>query len=289
MNGVLLINKEKGYTSRDVVNKVSKILGIKQIGHTGTLDPMATGVLVLCVGEATKLNEILTANYKEYEAEITLGVLTDTLDVTGTILKEECVNFSLEQILEALKCIKGKYIQETPIYSAVKVNGKKLYEYARNNEEVTLPKREVDIKEIELISDIKRIDDKVIFSIKCLVSKGTYIRTLAYDIAKILGTVGVMSKLNRTKQGRFGINACVTLDDIANGNYQLITIEDALIDYKKVQVDTYLEERIRNGSILQNRYGCPVLFVNSQNKALALYQPYDKDNTKIKPWKMFVN
>ena len=287
MNGILLINKPQDITSRDVVNKVGKILGIKKVGHTGTLDPLATGVLVLCVGEATKLNEILTSEYKEYEAEITLGLLTDTLDITGNILKEEKTNFNKEQILKALKQIQGIYIQETPIYSAVKVNGKKLYEYARNNEEVVLPKREVDIKEIELISDVKQENNKIIFNISCLVSKGTYIRALAYDIAKILGTIGVMSKLKRTKQGKFNIEDCYSLDDIENGNYKFISIEDILSDFKKVMVDECLEEKIKNGSILENRYGCEVLFVNTENKVLALYKPYDKDKTKIKPWKMF--
>jgi len=287
MNGILLINKGQNYTSRDIVNYVGKILGTKQIGHTGTLDPLATGVLVLCVGKATKLNEILTSEYKEYEAEITLGILTDTFDITGNVLKEQKTNVTKEQILNALHKIKGKYIQETPIYSAVKVNGKKLYEYARNNEFVELPKREVDIKKMELIGDIKQEDNKTIFNIRCLVSKGTYIRALAYDIAKLLGTIGVMSKLNRTKQGDFSIEDCSTIEDVENSNYKLITIEKVLSRFKKVMVDEYLEEKIKNGSILENRCGCEVLFVNKENKALALYQPYDKDNTKIKPWKMF--
>ena len=287
MNGILLINKPQDITSRDVVNKVGKIIGTKKIGHTGTLDPLATGVLVLCVGEATKLNEILTSEYKEYEAEITLGILTDTLDVTGNVIKEEETNVTKEQILNALYKIKGKYIQETPIYSAVKVNGKKLYEYARNNESVELPKREVDIKEIELIGEIRRVNKKTVFNIRCLVSKGTYIRALSYDIAKLLDTVGVMSKLTRTKQGNFNIEDCSTLEEVETGKYKLISIEDVLSNFKNVVADDYLEARIKNGSILENRYGCEVLFVNKENKPLALYQPYEKDNTKIKPWKMF--
>lgn len=287
MHGVLLINKEKDCTSRDVVNKVGKLLGTKKLGHTGTLDPLATGVLVLCVGEATKLNEILTSEYKEYEAEITLGLLTDTLDITGTILKEENVNINKDQIIDAINKIKGKYIQETPIYSAVKVNGKRLYEYARNNEEVILPKREVDIKEIELISDLEYKEGKIIFNIRTLVSKGTYIRALAYDIAKLLGTIGVMSKLKRTKQGKYNIEDCNKVEDIEKGNYKLIEIEEALSDFKKIKVDNYLEEKIKNGNILENREGCEVLFMSSNNKPLALYKPYEKDETKIKPWKMF--
>ena len=158
MSGIIVINKPSNYTSRDIVNIVSRELHTKKVGHTGTLDPMATGVLVVCAGEATKLVELITDTYKEYEAEITLGILTDTLDSEGNILKEEDVSFTKEEITKAISSMKGKYIQEVPIYSAIKVNGKKLYEYAREGIEVTLPKREVDIKEIELISDIYSVD-----------------------------------------------------------------------------------------------------------------------------------
>lgn len=287
MNGILLINKEQNYTSRDVVNKVGKILGTKKIGHTGTLDPMATGVLVICVGSATKLNEILTSTYKEYEAEITLGLLTDTLDITGNILKEENVFVIKTEIIEALSKMQGTYIQEVPIYSAVKVNGKKLYEYARNNESVELPKREVDIKEIELIGDIKYQNNKTIFNIKCLVSKGTYIRALVNDIAKNLNTVGVMSKLNRTKQGNFDIKDCYTLQDIEQDNYKLIEPKEVLKDYPKVIVSGNLKKLISNGAIVDNIWNqTEVLFVDKNDKLIALYKVYDKDNTKLKPWKM---
>lgn len=290
MNGILLINKEKNYTSRDMVNKVGKILGTKKIGHTGTLDPMATGVLVLCVGKATKLNEILTATYKEYEAEITLGILTDTLDITGNILKEEIVNVDKEMILKTLNEMQGKYIQEVPIYSAVKVNGRKLYEYARNNEFVELPKREVDIKELSLVGDIKYQDNKIIFTIKCLVSKGTYIRALVNDIATKLNTIGVMSKLIRTKQGNFSINDCYTLTDIENGNYKLISIDEVLKEYFKVVISDNLEKLIANGAIVDNIWGKDkILFIDKNNNLIALYKMYDKDNTKLKPWKMFTN
>lgn len=130
---ILIVNKEKDYTSRDVVNIISKKLNTKKVGHTGTLDPMATGVLVICVDEATKLVEILQAHTKEYIAEITLGLDTDTLDITGNILKEENVNFNKEEIIKALNNLKGFYNQQVPIYSAVKIDGKKLYQYARNN------------------------------------------------------------------------------------------------------------------------------------------------------------
>lgn len=290
MNGILLVNKKENWTSRDVVNRVGKILGTKKVGHTGTLDPLATGVLVLCIGSATKLNEILTSTYKEYEAEITLGLLTDTLDITGNELKEEKVNVNKEQILEALNKMTGKYIQEVPIYSAVKVNGRKLYEYARAGESVELPKREVDIKELELIGNIKYTDNKTIFNIRCLVSKGTYIRALVNDIANSLNTIGVMSKLTRTKQGKFKLENCYKIEDIESGNYKLISIAEALNNFPKVVVDGYLENLIKNGAVINDEWKQEhILFINKNNCLLALYKSYDKDKNKLKPWKMFNN
>ena len=290
MNGILLVNKKENWTSRDVVNKVGKILGTKKVGHTGTLDPLATGVLVLCIGSATKLNEILTSTYKEYEAEITLGLLTDTLDITGNELKEEKVKVNKEQILEALNKMTGKYVQEVPIYSAVKVNGRKLYEYARAGESVELPKREVDIKELELIGNIKYTDNKTIFNIRCLVSKGTYIRALVNDIANGLNTIGVMSKLTRTKQGKFKLENCYKIEDIESGNYKLISIAEALNNFPKVVVDGYLENLIKNGAVINDEWKQEhILFIDKNNCLLALYKSYDKDKTKLKPWKMFNN
>lgn len=290
MNGILLVNKKENWTSRDVVNKVGKILGTKKVGHTGTLDPLATGVLVLCIGSATKLNEILTSTYKEYEAEITLGLLTDTLDITGNELKEEKVKVNKEQILEALNKMTGKYVQEVPIYSAVKVNGRKLYEYARAGESVELPKREVDIKELELIGNIKYTDNKTIFNIRCLVSKGTYIRALVNDIANSLNTIGVMSKLTRTKQGKFKLENCYKIEDIESGNYKLISIAEALNNFPKVVVDGYLENLIKNGAVINDEWKQEhILFIDKNNCLLALYKSYDKDKNKLKPWKMFNN
>lgn len=290
MNGILLVNKKENWTSRDVVNKVGKILGTKKVGHTGTLDPLATGVLVLCIGSATKLNEILTSTYKEYEAEITLGLLTDTLDITGNELKEEKVKVNKEQILETLNKMTGKYVQEVPIYSAVKVNGRKLYDYARAGESVELPKREVDIKELELIGNIKYTDNKTIFNIRCLVSKGTYIRALVNDIANSLNTIGVMSKLTRTKQGKFKLENCYKIEDIESGNYKLISIAEALNNFPKVVVDGYLENLIKNGAVINDEWKQEhILFIDKNNCLLALYKSYDKDKTKLKPWKMFNN
>ena len=269
MNGVLLVDKPKGITSRDVVDKVVKKFGTKKVGHTGTLDPIATGVLVICVGKATKLVNYLTSTEKEYIATVELGTKTDTLDNTGNILEERASKYSKEQIIEVLNSFKGKYEQEVPIYSAVKVNGKKLYEYARNNEEVVLPKREVEIKDIVLLNDIKYKKGKTIFKFKCTVSKGTYIRALINDIATRLNTVGIMTDLRRTKQGKFSIQDCINIDSVELNS--LIGIID-ILDCKKVELTNDIEKKVLNGNKLKNIYNVnEVLFVN-KNKAIALYE-----------------
>lgn len=289
MDGILLINKEAGVTSRDVVNVISKHLNIKKVGHTGTLDPMATGVLVICIGKATKLVDIITDHDKEYIAEVTLGIKTDTLDITGNIIEEEKCFKTRDEIIDVLNNMIGEYEQEVPIYSAVKIKGKKLYEYARNNEKVELPKRLVNIKELSLASDIQYINDKVVFSIKCLVSKGTYIRSLINDIAQKLNTIGVMSKLVRTKQGNFILEDCITIDEFIKDNYQIKPIKEVLIDYPQMKVDKNLEKDIKNGKIINNNYGCPkILFISADGQELALYHESPSDKGKLKPWKMLI-
>ena len=285
MNGILIVNKPSGYTSRDIVNIVSKKLRIKKIGHTGTLDPMARGVLVLCIGNATKLVELITDTYKEYVAEITLGILTDTLDSEGTIIKIDKKDITKDEIIKVLESMKGKYIQEVPIYSAVKVNGKKLYEYAREGIEVTLPKREVDIKNIELVSDII-YDEYIKFKIKTTVSKGTYIRSLVNDIANKLNTIGIMSSLNRTKQGRFDIEDSYTIVDIENGNYKLLNIDDVLSDMYTIDINDDLYKKVSNGVKLDNTYGKDMILFKYNNKVIAIYK---NDNNILKVYKMFNN
>ena len=280
MNGVLLINKPSGITSRDVVNEVSRILNIKKVGHTGTLDPLATGVLVLCIGKATKLVELLTSSEKEYLAEVTLGIRTDTLDITGNILEKKTEIIDRKLIEDTLKTFKGKYNQSVPLYSAIKVKGKKLYEYAREGLKIELPSREVEIKEIELIAFS---GDK--FTFKCLVSKGTYIRSLVNDICSTMGVIGTMSSLTRTKQGKFKIDDCIDIDNI--NDKKIIDMAEVL-DIPKYEVDEYLKNKIVNGQILENRYHKLKIQFVYQNKLIAIYQVYEKDCTKIKPYRIFV-
>ena len=284
MNGILLINKPIDYTSRNVVNKLTRILKTKKIGHTGTLDPIATGVLVVCVGNTTKLCELLTSEYKEYIATIKLGIKTDTLDTTGTIIEEKDYNVTEEQIIEVLNSFLGDSIQTTPIYSAVKVNGKKLYEYAREGIEVELPKRNINISNIELLS---YKDDEIKF--KTTVSKGTYIRALIDDICTKLNTVGTMSSLIRTKQGQFTLEQTFTLEDIENGKYEFISIEKALSKIETITIDEELYNKVKNGSIIPKEFNNDYANLLYNNKIVAIYKTYDKDNTLAKPFKMFIN
>ena len=277
------INKPKGITSREVVNKVCKLLNTKKVGHTGTLDPIATGVLVLCVGKATKLVETLTSNDKEYVATVKLGILTDTLDTDGTIIEKKCVNLDKDKLVNVLNSFIGTYNQEVPIYSAVKVNGKKLYEYARAKKEVTLPKRMVEIKKVKLIEF-----GNDYYKFKVTVSKGTYIRSLIKDINDKLGIIGVMSDLVRTKQGKFSINNSYTLENMENNNYNVLTITDVLKDENCVIISNTLFEKVKNGALINNEYNTSMVTFIYNDSVIAIYKIYDKDKSKLKPYKMFI-
>ena len=247
MNGVIVVNKPKGITSRDVVNKLVKVFGTKSIGHIGTLDPMATGVLVCLVGKYTKLGSIMVNHDKEYVAIFKLNVLTDTLDIEGKVLDTDDKKISLEDMQGAIEHFNGlTYMQEVPIYSAVKVNGKKLYDYARSNEDVILPKKEVTIYKLELVS----FEDEV--KIKCKVSKGTYIRALIRDICAYLGTYGIMTDLVRTKLHDYDIGDAYSLDDISNGKYKLYRLEDIFdLDVRYINDDNH--KQIYNGNIVKDK------------------------------------
>ena len=282
MDGILLINKEPNMTSRDVVNKVCHLLNTKKVGHTGTLDPMATGVLVLAINKGLKIVNEITALDKEYEAEITLGIETDTLDITGNTLSTKEVNVTNEDIDKVLDSFIGDYNMKVPIYSAIKVNGKKLYEYARNNEEVDIPTHKVKVFELKRTSDIK--DNK--FSIKCKVSKGTYIRSLVRDISNELGTVGVMSKLNRTKQGNFDIKDCYTLKDIEQGSYKLLDIKEVL-DLPLVEIPDSIYKKVINGNKIENTFNYDKFIFKKDNKIISIYE-LDKESNLLKPLHMFI-
>lgn len=286
MNGILLVNKPKDMTSRDVVNILSKKFNTRKVGHTGTLDPIATGVLGIAINDGVKIVDFLMSDTKEYIATAKLGLSTDTLDVTGNVITTtEVPSINKEHLSEVLNTFLGKSIQEVPIYSALKVNGKRLYEYAREKKEVTLPKREIEIFDIELI-ELK--EDTFSFRVK--VSKGTYIRSLIRDIGLKLEIPCVMQELTRTKQGIFKLEESFTLEEIQEDNYKLISIKDALQEYKMVKVNDYIAEKISNGRILENRYENDIIvFIDEKDEVLAIYKVYERDSSKIKPIKVFCN
>lgn len=286
MNGILVINKDLGYTSRDVVNIVSKQLNTKKVGHTGTLDPMASGVLVLCIGNALKLCELLTNHDKEYIAGVTLGIETDTLDMEGNVLSTQTVDIEKEAIANVVNSFKGSYMQEVPKYSAVKVNGKKLYEYARNNIDVELPSKMVNISNIEIIDDILYEDGKINFKIKTKVSKGTYIRSLVRDIGKKMNVPAVMSSLVRTKLGEFYIKDAYSIDDIKNNHFKIIPIEDILSSMKRVVVNDDMAFKIKNGVILEPFFEENMAMIFDKNNSLLAI--YENRNGKARVYKMFL-
>ena len=287
MDNIIVINKDKDYTSRDVVNVIGKIFNTKKVGHTGTLDPLATGVLIVCMNKALKVFDLITASDKEYIAKVVLGIDTDTLDITGNIINECRTNVNVDMVKSVLNSFIGKSIQEVPKYSAVKVNGKKLYEYARNGIDVELPKREIQIFDIELISDIDIVDGHQEFSFKVKVSKGTYIRSLIRDIGIKLGCFACMKELTRTKQGKFSIDKSYTLNDIKNGNYKLLNIKD-VIDIEKVVVSDDMLFKIKNGMILDKFFiSDKALILDNNGNEIGIYKTYDKDSKKVKPDKIF--
>lgn len=267
MHGIVIVNKEKGYTSRDVVNVLNKEWNIKKIGHTGTLDPIATGVLVMCVGKYTKLVDKITSYDKEYIATIKLGIKTDTLDITGEVLENETPKIINEELLiKTLNSFLGKSMQEVPKFSAIKIDGKKLYEYARNEEEIVLPKREIEIKEIELLKNTK---EEIAF--KTVVSKGTYIRSLIRDICKKLDCLGTMSSLIRTRQGIFKIEDAHTLDSIKNKDFKVLDITD-IFPYPHYKLNENEYFKVQNGNPLVIENNEPYLILEYNDRVVAIYE-----------------
>ena len=251
MDGIILINKQKNYTSHDVVNKVKKITKSK-VGHTGTLDPNATGVLPLLLGNATKISKYLINHDKEYEVLLQLGTKTDTADAEGKIIEEKDVNIeslSEENVKKVLSTFLGKQKQMPPMYSAIKVNGKKLYQYARQGQEVEIKPREIEIYEIKL-TNLDKKQKQISLVVSC--SKGTYIRSLCEDIADRLGTVGFMKELNRTKVGEFNIKDCVKVEEFEekynkNDFSDIITIEEIFKENPKIELDNLNIKQYLNG------------------------------------------
>lgn len=299
INGIININKEKGYTSHDVVAKMRGILKTKKIGHTGTLDPDAEGVLPLCIGNATKLVDLITNKDKSYEAVLKLGISTDTQDITGKVLKTSEVNVTIDEIEKVIKSYIGGYMQLPPMYSAIKINGQKLYELARQGKVIDRKRRSVIIHNISIIT-INEDEHELTITVDC--GKGTYIRTLINDIGEDLGCGGTMKSLIRTAVGGFKIQNAYKLCDIeelvkANQlDKALQRTEDALSAYPKLVMNKEHERFVHNGNpFLINHVAVPdypplegmVRVYDGDNTFIGLYQ-YDKDKERYYPVKMFL-
>lgn len=293
-SGIINIYKEKGFTSHDVVNIVRNSLNKIKTGHTGTLDPDAEGVLPICIGKATKLADYITATQKQYRAKIKLGITTTTEDISGDILTKSDVNISEEEFISATMSFVGEYDQKPPMFSAVKVKGKKLYELAREGKEIERKTRRVTIYNI---SEIKRLSDSDYeMLIDC--SKGTYIRTLCSDIGKKLGCGGIMSELTRTRTGNFYLKDSIKIEEFRNKIKDnalcdiLIPMESILSEYKKVTVDVEAEKYIMNGNPISLSYlsdipkeNETIVVFNSDKRLCGLYS---KKGKYIKPLKMLI-
>lgn len=275
MDGIVLINKEEGLTSRDVVNKIVKKLNLKKVGHAGTLDPIAKGLLVIGIGKGTKILDLLTMDTKEYIAVSKIGIETDTFDISGNIIKE-VKDFSLkkEDLIKVLNTFIGSYYQEVPKYSAVKINGKKLYDYARNNINIDLPKRLITIYKIELLEFNKNE-----FTFKVLVSKGTYIRSLIHDIGLKLNLPMTMKELIRTKSGKFNLNQSYNISD----DFKIIPIFKAL-DYPVVKIDDeVLLKKIKNGNKIKLNCSYDIItLIDNLDNTLAIYKKEKLEYQAIK-------
>jgi tRNA pseudouridine55 synthase len=264
VEGVCLINKPKGFTSFDVVNKLRRILGERRIGHTGTLDPQATGVLVVLLGRATKAMPFLVTQRKEYVAELKLGIKTDTGDIWGEILEtEEFIPPSNKDVTDALASMTGKSMQLPPMVSAVRIDGKHLYEYARKNQLVERQTREIEVFEIELLE----YDVDIRFRVVC--SSGTYIRTLCEDIAVKLGTIGTLSELTRTKVQDYTLENCQNLDEISAENVRLYDLLTVLSHMPQVAIDD--ATLVYHGKHMLFENNEEQLLLTYQGKALAVY------------------
>lgn len=246
MNGLILLDKPEGFTSFKAAAVLRRIYGTKRVGHTGTLDPMATGVLPILIGRATRLCSLVLESDKRYTATVRLGITTDSLDITGAVLRENEVNVSDEQLSEALQHFTGEYDQIPPMFSAIKKDGVRLYDLARQGKEVERTPRRIKIHEINLL---ERNGDE--FKIDVLCSKGTYIRSLADDIGKFLGCGACLTALRRTKTAQFSISQCVTLEEIESDPEKYLLSPEIAVDYlKQIELTEGQVKRFKNGAEL---------------------------------------
>ncbi|WP_421384657.1 tRNA pseudouridine(55) synthase TruB [Bacillus salacetis] len=300
MNGILPLWKPRGMTSHDCVFKVRKMLRTKKVGHTGTLDPEVTGVLPLCIGRATKVAEYIMNGGKAYEGEVTIGRSTTTEDAWGETVEEKQVteSYTREQIIDVLNSFKGEITQTPPMFSAVKVNGKRLYEYAREGKVIERPSRTVTIHDIELLDDRNILDGgSISFKFRVSCSKGTYIRTLAVQIGERLGYPAHMSELTRIRSAAFEEKDCVTFEKleelISAGQVEraLFPIEEGISHLPKWDLSDTLAMKVKNGAVLNmpEKWPDDQVAMNHNGKTLAIYQAHPEKPGIIKPVKVLFN
>lgn len=305
MNGILPLWKERGMTSHDCVFRLRKILHTKKVGHGGTLDPDVDGVLPICIGKGTKVIEFLTDSGKEYEGEITLGYATTTEDASGEVVKRDLLTgpFSTEEIDQAMQSLVGEITQIPPMYSAVKVNGKRLYEYARNGQTVERPQRKVQVDSFARTSppSYQKKEQLQSWRFKVVCGKGTYIRTLAVDVGKKLGVSAHMSDLTRIKSGGFTKQQTVTLEQVQTAVKEnhiddlLVPIEYGVQHFQRIDINTELWQKVRNGMRLSYQdfqlTEMPVapIAIFYQSKVVSLYEPNPKEKSGLKPLKVLRN
>ena len=269
MQNVCFINKPKGLTSFDVCYKMRKCLKTKAVGHTGTLDPNATGVMIILYDKTCKANPFLVADKKEYIAKVVFGYETDTLDIDGKKINE-CLDYkapSKDKVIEAMNGFLGKSMQKPPMTSAIKINGKKLYEYQRANQEIEIPLREIEVFAIELLEL-----DEYSLTFKTMVSSGTYIRSLCKDILAELNLIGTLEELTRTKINDIDLKDCDDLETAMNGQIS----EHKLIDliakrYKLVEADDVMAKKVKNGHKLRFRFDDSPIAIVQNDEVLAMY------------------
>lgn len=279
MDGILLIDKEPNYTSFDVCNIVRKVFQTKKVGHSGTLDPFATGLLVISVGKATKINQFLETLDKEYIATLMLGKTTSTLDTEGEVIMEQEVNeYSKEDILTAFDSLTGEIEQIPPMFSALKVNGKRLYEYAREGKEVERKVRNIKIYSLELI---EYNHPYITFKVVC--SKGTYVRTLGQQIAEKLNTIGYLTSLRRISVGRFNVEDANSISELKeNTNLRLLPSLEGLKHYKMIMVNEKLKNDIMNGKKLFFKDNEDLLAITENKEALAILEKSEDGKYRVK-------
>ncbi len=272
INGIILINKPQGWTSQDVLSKLKRYFHVDKIGHAGTLDPLATGLLVVLLGASTKLSDYLLSDEKEYECEILIGKATDTEDITGTVLEEKEVN-KIENIDAILNDLVGTLEQEPPMYSSVRYNGRKLYELAREGVTVERSKRTIEIRSIKRISDLEYQDSTCKFKFNASVSKGTYIRTLCVEIGLRTGNPALMSELKRIKSGKYHLENSYTLEEVLAGKYELLSNFSAIEDKENiVEINDFLYNRVLHGMKIRVDSNEEFIYLVHNNELVGIYE-----------------